>query len=982
MGRFGYHIDELEVLRQLAEEDPKRSTKSCSDETTEYDETVYLKPLFCCWVQDSRSLGSPEAAMLSYMFRFALRRPLMPERALFRQLRHFGIDAHRDCDSGAIYDIAPEHGGSKIQSRISTVAHSSTRTSQIPIDHSHEKDKEAQNLRKQLWRVYDDVEDGIIALEDAPQNYNSIRLEESPARFSIHSSEDADMNDIEMVNFLVSWGIPAYHIPMPGQAPFHYETGKFPGRVNDEARYREIEFSERSLIRKIANYVRIYRNSERHMSNRLTTEVIANCMKPLVVDNVGIEELLEEHDSSPVRVAFSIWEAAEDESSSDSLPSLLQDSISSMPSFDGPSESLQPQREKALRSNAKRRIRSQHPCPKIENQKSPVPGHPDLDKSRGRSQENIRTDRATYHLSRETNRSRSPSPECRPSSLDDEGLSSNSDKASQGHSSDLPRKVTPSPQVETTNNLFGIRMPTEQARCIAQKLGLKDRVSIQSKSLPPPPSQELEGMRTTDDRSNFGSTSMNRSRSLRRRSPEGFTEEPKQRATSHPFASEGEDYHSFFERHIRERRMDFTSPSHTSSPVSPESDGLQNATGHTTTQTSCTTIITENPADERLSKPQRSSTVTDEDRKEAGKSCISKLLAELMATPNVLLMLEDMESFPNAFPNAVDRAQTMLDCATQAVSNGLAEIQGPEDELILTIIERITSSKPGRKRSASTSKPAAEKTTRSPEVPLRPSKPYISLDTGSEGFEDEFRKMEEFPKRQENTRDRSRRQESIQSNDLADGLAKEPVKDNLNSVPSPEPEDLSLTPPSEAKKLDQPELNSDQQQERRPDISHNEESDLSSIERSDPSPKEGPGLSPVEKSNPSPNGGSSSNPNGGSSSSLNEGLSSSPSEESRSSPTAEGPADDEWARMPFQQALEMAQKKAHLESTPFHLFMQSRRAIRAEIKRKRAHANENSLINSYFNSGNTSTTSSSSTSSLHKLFDKYRGKTNTRYSMS
>ena len=176
-----------------------------------------LFQLLCEQAKDPTSWVDPRR--LPSMFRFALRRPLMPERELHLHMILVGIDPSLGfLESDRHTPETPHRQGRQILKGIvfsqEERCHVSRRYERLPkglslltdpiedIDENNSADDEPtlqDEMVAELWMIFNGVEDHKIRLEDAPMKYRNIL-------------SDFDCNDEELAAWLEDFEIPSHHI--------------------------------------------------------------------------------------------------------------------------------------------------------------------------------------------------------------------------------------------------------------------------------------------------------------------------------------------------------------------------------------------------------------------------------------------------------------------------------------------------------------------------------------------------------------------------------------------------------------------------------------------------------------------------------------------------------------------------------------------------------------------------------------------------
>ena len=280
-----------------------------------------LASCFKNWCDKAAAAESDiKSEQLPLMFRFALQRPLMPERTLRKTLKEFGIDPtlnflsdmrvehtvpygrsrrtmygldpeRKTHVSSKYRDIfptglglpddenqQPEEGGAKQQD-----ASKGTQTCGIgagwrsgPRRHHVELNK--HQLHECLWSLYDLVQDGLIDSEEAPGRYRHVLCK-------------LDLSNFELMLCLRALGLPTHHIQ---NADIAESTIASPGA------------DEKCIMREITDLV------ELHISGGFSVaEVLALIKEALIglpFDVPSLYKVVQDHSGDAASVAERIWE--------------------------------------------------------------------------------------------------------------------------------------------------------------------------------------------------------------------------------------------------------------------------------------------------------------------------------------------------------------------------------------------------------------------------------------------------------------------------------------------------------------------------------------------------------------------------------------------------------------------------------------------------------------------------------------------------
>jgi len=429
---------------------------------------------------------------LPSLFRFALRRPLMPSTELVSILADFQLAKpeqgrpERMVEEQVKDGIRPRQQSpceQKVDEKFKLPG-SSHREPSHPKGKSNNNDKpsvsrqesdeiDTRILRKRLWGVYDDVQDGVIELEEAQDHYHTTRLEESPPDHQSGAHEPVDSDDL--AQWLTSWGIPNLHIPTLENAPSLGPPSNLI-RPEDPNMFAQAErtLDERRLIREIAKEVRLFRDPNSAVGIDACLGSLEEFLEGLRTQKKEISMLLEEYTLSSVDIAQEIWESWLSRTSTSSSEGGTCDE-------DDQSEGTlsSPGSECSLDSNGDSKESREEYIGKAYDDLL------DDDESAHRIQSGKRRQR--------DQREEIPSPDTVLRSIEDaedeemmkefEGDNRDTLLGSAGRPHPLfydRDRLSPSPEDGVTTDLWGILMPTRKARSIASKLRLPSRRRIVS----------------------------------------------------------------------------------------------------------------------------------------------------------------------------------------------------------------------------------------------------------------------------------------------------------------------------------------------------------------------------------------------------------------------------------------------------------------------------------------------------------------------
>ncbi|CAF9940621.1 hypothetical protein IMSHALPRED_002095, partial [Imshaugia aleurites] len=345
MGGFNSDPDsEKAILEDLERTDTRRplqrSKASISHGKATFGEPsfwVSRKRLFHSWVfQAKRPSSWIKEEDLPLFFRFALRRPILDELTLQiilqdmnlklkKDMGHvrqpytrpigrsrklmFGIDvdsAREIHPSSTLIDVLPKGAADNMD----TVTEEATMMVQ-------QEDEDTQQLvRRQLWAVYEHVENGSVPLETATWHYRD-------------AFNNEDMSDENLVVCLQQLGIPTDHIPT-SERNAHRGSAHSPLSSGVEQVRRDIgtiaapDERESRILKELAGYIKLYRGGTLHEHE--VVPMIQQCLFGLRLDATIISDVLTDLTNDEGMAANLIWEeAAETPVSSSSSSSSSED---------------------------------------------------------------------------------------------------------------------------------------------------------------------------------------------------------------------------------------------------------------------------------------------------------------------------------------------------------------------------------------------------------------------------------------------------------------------------------------------------------------------------------------------------------------------------------------------------------------------------------------------------------------------------------
>ena len=677
-------VDEEKEALQLLQVDDTRGPFSFGPPIRPDEESEPLSSCFNRWVHRSRRNSWIKESNLGLMFRFALRRPLIPDRSLYMELLRLDLNAaiiYLDTlDEGIAKSLRESvwtrHGSARAETTRSSSSSSAseaspsgpvedTSTQRSPssngrehFDHRSENDHQAHNLRNNLWHVFDDVEDEVLPLEEASQNYNWVRIENAPEHYAVPPDEE-EIEDAELADYLISWGLPAFHLWVSDREPFLHGSRLLPGRPEGSKNYSSIDIPLRKKMREVAQFVRTYRANPAELDVTDIATCICQTLEPLEFPLSEIEDNLIELKLSPTLIASIICEQGLDgncstessstesssSGSSDSPPTQDTSGMTSIrDSFADASNEVSNEMERLASEDAANQGKIPEmsapgmQSPSISSEDKPPDGTAQLEDrdedQRGRTREQSAYRNGSRSVSNSTTGFRQP----------------------QG----FPQRTlntSNSPPDGQTTDLWGIEMPTIKARAIAHSLKFsKDYARPRIRSRGPP---ARPGTPNPYNQSN-GLVSKRKSSTSLEGSPPKMT---KYWATEDLFARRDEDSKSFMRRHQRAKSRSLRGPLRRSSTPKP---------GMPFGRAGAIPLV-DRTRDQTIQKPLS----------------IIEWLAKKSGLANIATEIRDVERCPNAFKYPFERARFMFLQVTVAVSEGEALSKSAEDHEVLSTLERI-----------------------------------------------------------------------------------------------------------------------------------------------------------------------------------------------------------------------------------------------------------------------------------------------------
>ena len=587
IGGFGHDPDSEQAIREDLERMDTRpslqySQESVSEREVSFGESSFWKSkkrLFYSWVfRANRSNSWIEEKDLPLFFRFALRRPIMDERT-FQATLH-AMDLHFDISMGDVrqphtrpigrarelmfgIDVDHErnvHVSNRFRDILPTgAAEKMDRVQKKATRMVQENDEDMQQLiRRQLWTVYEHVQNGSVPLDTATWHYRDA--------FNIQ-----DLSDEALVICLQQFGIPTDHVPTDGRntrrgsakSPFSTGVDSLREAIGDVT---APDVQERKVIDELVNYIGLYRGGA--LQEDEVVPMIQHCLDGLTLEANSISDILTDLEKDEETAALLMWEDAcyynntssseeENEGSyteqGNPLRAVLVSHSHSSEVEDGDTVVASPV-GKSNTPDGPSTEDMNHQDDFKENKPEQLVAM-SIDQPLMSPPANLPCKLSMYSHVNETESTMQPpgTPRPKPVSLEDaiEECDIQADlefkRPPPRDRADVDRRRTSSPENGMTTGIWGLLMPTKEARKLAYKLKLpQDTIDAQIRSIMP--------RRTKRRKASFAKTVVTFPKSKRKASMAlpGHTapKSPKHGDHSDLFAREGEDQEAFVLSHF------------------------------------------------------------------------------------------------------------------------------------------------------------------------------------------------------------------------------------------------------------------------------------------------------------------------------------------------------------------------------------------------------------------------------------------------
>ena len=323
MGGFGHDPDSEQAIRKDLKRTDTRlplqySKDSISECAVSFGESSFWesrKRLFNSWLfQADRPNTWIKKEDLPKLFRFALHRPIMDERTFHWTLQTMNVQLDM-----SIGDVRKPYTRPTGRSRelmigldvdhekdihVSTIfrdllptetAGNMDKAKEEASRRAQQDDEDVQQLtRRQLWAVYEHVQNGSVELEMATWHYRD--------------AFNSDMSNESLVTCLQHYGIPTDHIPSDER-----KARRSSAHSKDVTSLREDVKSvqtreETEVLKELSNYIGLYRGGA--FQEHEVIPMIQHCLEGLSLESDAISDILTDLEKDEETCALLMWEDA------------------------------------------------------------------------------------------------------------------------------------------------------------------------------------------------------------------------------------------------------------------------------------------------------------------------------------------------------------------------------------------------------------------------------------------------------------------------------------------------------------------------------------------------------------------------------------------------------------------------------------------------------------------------------------------------
>ena len=326
MGGFGHDPDSEQAIRKDLERTDSRpplqySKDSISEYAVSFGESSFWesrKRLFNSWLfQADRPNTWIKRKDLPKLFRFALYRPIMDERTFHWTLQMMNVQLETSMGdvrkpytrpSGRSRELMigidvdhekDEHVSSIFKDLLPTdTADNMDKAKEEADRRAQQDDEDVQQLtRRQLWAVYEHVQNGSVELEKATWHYRD--------------AFNSDMSDESLITCLQQYGIPTDHIPSDKRkarrSSAHSPFSKDVVSLREEVRSIQTR-EETEVLKELSNYIGLYRGGA--FQEYEVIPMIQQCLEGFSLESAAISDILTDLEKDEETCALLMWEDA------------------------------------------------------------------------------------------------------------------------------------------------------------------------------------------------------------------------------------------------------------------------------------------------------------------------------------------------------------------------------------------------------------------------------------------------------------------------------------------------------------------------------------------------------------------------------------------------------------------------------------------------------------------------------------------------
>ena len=711
MGGFGHDPDSEQAIRKDLERSDSRpplqySKDSISECAVSFGESAFWesrKRLFNSWLfQADRPNTWIKSEDLPKLFRFALHRPIMDERTFHWTLQMMNVQLEMSAGDVRKPYTRPTGRSRELMIGVDVDHEKDTHVSTIfrdllPRDtadnmdkakeeasrRAQQDDEDVQQLTgRQLWAVYEHVQNGSVELDMATWHYRD--------------AFNSDMSNEALVTCLQRYGIPTDHIPSDerkarrssAHSPFSKDVESLREEVKNIKTREETE-----VLKELSNYIGLYRGGA--FQEYEVIPMIQHCLEGFSLESDAISDILTDLEKDEETCALLMWEDAcfyKSSSSSEEgkegspeaqenplravlVPESHSNEGEDVDATEVSSDHVSKSRDMPATENVECRDDFKESAPEasysmsIDPKMASPPASPPGKRGRVNEVESSVQPPATPR----------PKNASLPSVIEENNSQMDAEtdcERPRGRSK--VRRRSSSPENGMTTGIWGLLMPTKEARELAYKLKLPQyTIDEQVRSISRQRTSRRRASRAKSVAS-FPKAKRKASLALHRDTP---SKSPKQRDNSDIFAREGEDQRAFVLSHFDSKaimpedacmkcsRSPCECADVSSSP--PRSD-LDDA------------LLTRPPS----GNPTFDAKLTDRSRPKSQQESVTLLawLAQVFGSDDMLAKLKHLER-QCLGPRTASDAEKLWDHMQQSTQNGtVIKISGDDDREALRIL--------------------------------------------------------------------------------------------------------------------------------------------------------------------------------------------------------------------------------------------------------------------------------------------------------